>query len=159
MLRSDLNDILCVLTNPQLLQVPLKLWFLLQHLQQVSGFHALQLYFVVDVDFVVEADVNQARPVFTILTGILTYEHKQKMWCESQSTQCQSSADIILCGRAACSRDIYYFIENNYKTHTQINIPVNAHSIFAASKTLYLNPNLKFGGKKKLNTAAYWWDG
>lgn len=56
----------------------LKLWFLLQHLQQVSGLHALKLHFVVDVDFVVEANVNQAGSVLTILTGILTCKHKQK---------------------------------------------------------------------------------
>lgn len=92
MLRSDLNDILCVLTNPQLLQVPLKLWFLLQHLQQVCGLHALQLYFVVDVDFVVEADVNQARSVLPILTGILTYEHKK---CDVNPSQRNVSHQLI----------------------------------------------------------------
>lgn len=32
--------------------------------------------------------------------------------------------------------------------HTHINILVNAHSIFAATKTLYLNPNQKFGGEE-----------
>lgn len=75
MLQSDLIDLSVnfhALTDPQLLQVALELWLLLQHLQQVGGLHALQLHFVVDVDFVVEADVNQAGSVLPILTGILT---------------------------------------------------------------------------------------
>lgn len=49
-----------------------KLRLLLQQLLQVGGLHALQLHFVVDVDFVVEADVNQAGPVLPLLTGVLT---------------------------------------------------------------------------------------
>lgn len=75
MLQSDPIDLsgnFHALTDPQLLQVALELWFLLQHLQQVGGLHALQLHFVIDVDFVVEADVNQAGPVLPVLTGILT---------------------------------------------------------------------------------------
>lgn len=81
MLQSDLIDLsvnVHALTNPQLLQVVLELWFLLQHLQQVGGLHALQLHFVVDVDFVVEADVNQAGSVLPILTGILTCTETKK---------------------------------------------------------------------------------
>lgn len=50
----------------------LKLRFLLQQLLQVGGLHALQLHFVIDVDFVVEADVDQAGSVLPLLTGVLT---------------------------------------------------------------------------------------
>lgn len=77
--------IFCVPTNPQLLHVALKLWFLLQHLQQISGLHALQLHFVVDVDFVVEANVNQAGSVLTILTGILTCKQTKKVRLQSEA--------------------------------------------------------------------------
>lgn len=106
MLQPGLNDfpqISCVLTNPQLPQVALKLWFFLQHLQQVSRFHALQLHFVVDVDFVVEADVNQAGSVLTILTGILTWRRtklKVRWWSEApgefQRHHCLDGVSSIL---------------------------------------------------------------
>lgn len=64
-----------VLTDSELLQAALKLRFLLQDPQKVRGLHALQLHLPVDVDFVIEAHVNQTGAVLPLLTRILTYNH------------------------------------------------------------------------------------
>ena len=68
-----------VLTDSQRLQVPLKLRLLLQDSQHVGGLHALQLHLPVDVDFVVEADVDQTGAVLTLLTRVLTCKDTQSI--------------------------------------------------------------------------------
>lgn len=64
-----------VLTHAQRLQVLSELRLLVQDPQHVGGLHALQLHLPVDVDLVVEADVDEAGAVFTLLTGVLTCRH------------------------------------------------------------------------------------
>lgn len=66
-----------VLTDSQHLQVAFKAGLFLQHSQQVGGFHALQLHLPVDVDFVVEADIDEAGPVFALLTCVLTCNQRK----------------------------------------------------------------------------------
>lgn len=90
--RSEL--VVYRLTDSQLLQVTSKLRFLLQHFQQVSGLHPLQLHLPVDVDFVTEADVHQAGAVLTLLTCVLTCKHTKTL----QLHQCADfGAAIISC--------------------------------------------------------------
>lgn len=62
-------------TDSQKPQVPAELGFLLQDPQHVGGLHALQLHLPVDVDFVIEADVDQTGAVLTLLTRVLTCTH------------------------------------------------------------------------------------
>lgn len=66
-----------ILTDSQHLQVAFKAGLFLQHSQQVGGFHALQLHLPVDVDFVVEADIDEAGPVFALLTCVLTCNQRK----------------------------------------------------------------------------------
>lgn len=60
------------LTDSERLDLVFKTWLFLQEPQQVGGLHPLQLHLPVDVDFMVEAHVDEAGAVFTLLACVLT---------------------------------------------------------------------------------------
>lgn len=63
-------------THTQLLQEFCVFRIALQHLQQICGFHSLQLDIPVDVDLLIETDVYQTRAIAASLAGVKTYRHE-----------------------------------------------------------------------------------
>ena len=135
-----------VLTDSQLPQAALKLWFLLQDPQQVRGLHVLQLHLPVDIDFVTEAHVNQTGAVLPLLTCVLTCQDTRNinnirtcnrklllimLWfsvsCEYRWTHQQSSAARLII--------ISPWIRANIHTDTETNlICLNDHRELAEGR-------------------------